>query len=138
MPPNKIHNIFIPIIFLTFFDRAKIEAKIKPKNKDQVGIAWFYIKKCINLANKKIDVPIPETRIIKNLADEDSIAVFEFFENKSRRNLTFIFETAVKSSSYIPVMNAIVPPETPGIKSAIPMTRPFTYSNATFFTPRGP
>jgi hypothetical protein len=33
------------------------------------------------------------------------------------------------NSSYIPVINAIVPPDTPGIISAIPMNKPLRYKS---------
>ena len=33
------------------------------------------------------------------------------------------------NSSYIPVMNAIVPPDTPGIISAIPINTPLIYKS---------
>ena len=79
----------------------------------------------MNLERINIDVIIPKIKVIK----KDPFTSFQNDENLNFKiNLSeFVFMDLIESisSSYIPVIKAIVPPETPGIISAIPMKKPF-------------
>ena len=64
---------------------------------------------------------MPSPRILKksNLFD------LKFFNRSLKIFLRLILFNAEIKSLYTPVISAIVPPETPGIKSAIPINIPF-------------
>ena len=85
-------------------------------------ISWIGIFKRnkIILLNNIMLNPIPITSTLKksNLCDLKFVKRFlEIF-------LKFILFSEEIKSLYIPVINAIVPPETPGIKSAMPISIP--------------
>ena len=87
----------------------------------------------MNLERINIDVIIPKIKVIK----KDPFTSFQNDENLNFKiNLSeFVFMDLIESisSSYIPVIKAIVPPETPGIISAIPMKKPFKYKSGLIF-----
>ncbi len=87
----------------------------------------------MNLERINIDVIIPKIKVIK----KDPFTSFQNDENLNFKiNLSeFAFMDLIESisSSYIPVIKAIVPPETPGIISAIPMKKPFKYKSGLIF-----
>ena len=53
--------------------------------------------------------------------------VFRFAPNKAKISFTLRRFIEVTKSSYILVIRAIVPPETPGTRSAIPIAMPLRY-----------
>ena len=87
----------------------------------------------MNLERINIDVIIPKIKVIK----KDPFTSFQNDENLNFKiNLSeFVFMDFIESisSPYIPVIKAIVPPETPGIISAIPMKIPFKYKSGLIF-----
>ena len=87
----------------------------------------------MNLERINIDVIIPKIKVIK----KDPFTSFQNDENLNFKiNLSeFVFMDFIESisSSYIPVMKAIVPPETPGMISAIPIKIPFKYKSGLIF-----
>ena len=87
----------------------------------------------MNLERINIDVIIPKIKVIK----KEPFTSFQNDENLNFKiNLSeFVFMDLIESisSSYIPVIKAIVPPETPGIISAIPMKKPFKYKSGLIF-----
>ena len=87
----------------------------------------------MNLERINIEVIIPKIKVIK----KDPFTSFQNNENLNFKiNLSeFVFMDLIESisSSYIPVIKAIVPPETPGIISAIPMKKPFKYKSGLIF-----
>ncbi len=87
----------------------------------------------MNLERINIEVIIPKIKVIK----KDPFTSFQNDENLNFKiNLSeFVFMDLIESisSSYIPVIKAIVPPETPGIISAIPMKKPFKYKSGLIF-----
>ena len=87
----------------------------------------------MNLERINIDVIIPKIKVIK----KDPFTSFQNDENLNFKiNLSeFEFMDFIESisSSYMPVIKAIVPPETPGIISAIPMKIPFKYKSGLIF-----
>ena len=66
----------------------------------------------VNIANKKEPLTVSQTFLNPS---------FFHVENKLRLKLLIEFN----NSSYIPEINAIVPPETPGTTSAAPIAIPF-------------
>jgi len=87
----------------------------------------------MNLERINIDVIIPKIKVIK----KDPFTSFQNDENLNFKiNLSeFVFMDFIESisSSYMPVIKAIVPPETPGIISATPMKIPFKYKSGLIF-----
>ena len=87
----------------------------------------------MNLERINIEVIIPKIKVIK----KDPFTSFQNDENLNFKiNLSeFVFMDFIESisSPYIPVIKAIVPPETPGIISAIPMKKPFKYKSGLIF-----
>ena len=87
----------------------------------------------MNLERINNDVIIPKIKVIK----KDPFTSFQNDENLNFKiNLSeFVFMDFIESisSSYMPVIKAIVPPETPGIISAIPMKTPFKYKSGLIF-----
>ena len=87
----------------------------------------------MNLERIKIDVNIPIIKVIRK-------DPFTAFQNDANLNVNSSFSDLeltdfIESinSSYIPVIKAIVPPETPGIISAIPIKTPFKYKSGLIF-----
>lgn len=80
-----------------------------------------------------MDVNIPKIKVIK----KDPFISLQNNENLSLKSNfnEFEFTDFIESinSSYIPVIKAIVPPETPGIISAIPIKTPFKYNSSLNF-----
>ena len=87
----------------------------------------------MNLERINIEVIIPKIKVIK----KDPFTSFQNDENLNFKinlsELVFIDFIESISSSYMPVIKAIVPPETPGIISAIPMKIPFKYKSGLIF-----
>ncbi len=87
----------------------------------------------MNLEKINIDVNIPKIKVIK----KDPFISFQNNENLNvKRSFSeFVLIDFIESinSAYIPVIKAIVPPETPGIISAIPIKTPFKYKSGLIF-----
>ena len=73
--------------------------------------------------------PIPATRESRNVP----LICFQNALNcplKRRRTASALMDAIeATNSSYMPIMKAIVPPDTPGITSAAPMHAPFTLTS---------
>jgi hypothetical protein len=80
----------------------------------------------MELKNKML-VAIPKKRGKRNGPLIFCHDVFRFTPNNARISFTFTWFMEVIKSSYILVISAIVPPETPGTRSAIPIAMPFRY-----------
>ena len=77
---------------------------------------------------------VVESTINFSLWDEMLINGFHEKLNKILNEVKFILLIESRRSSYIPVTNATVPPETPGILFTAPMARPFKKRNMLFFS----
>jgi hypothetical protein len=128
-----------PAIYTSAFhlviSRATIMAEImmSPKKKDQTWIGNNSNKTRVILDNVIRLKTIPESKIIRKFP-------LIYFQNSPILNLNNNL-SAVRSkdcmelsnSSYIPVIKAIVPPDTPGTTSAPPMAIPLRNNNSPCF-----
>jgi hypothetical protein len=76
---------------------------------------------------KKILVVIPRKRGKRKGPLIFCHDVFRFAPNNAKISFAFIWFIEAIKSSYMLVISAIVPPETPGTISAIPIAMPFRY-----------
>ena len=108
------------------------DATIRPKKNAQVWIGKSLSSICISPARAMMLTPIPTTSESRKLP-------LMCFQKAANRPLSssftaspFIEASEPTNSSYIPIMKAIVPPDTPGMTSAAPIQAPFT-ATITFF-----
>ena len=102
------------------------EDKINPKKNPQILKWWLSSRKIMNLESMSMDEIIPINKVSKKfpLICCQKFLNWNLNNNLSEPKLTDFIEST--SSVYIPVINASVPPETPGIISAIPINIPLT------------
>ena len=102
------------------------DATMRPKKNAQVWIGWLSRRYCISPASESTLMPMPAIRARRN----EPLMCFQKSlkrPRRSRRTASMLTDAMdPTNSSYIPVMKAIVPPDTPGITSAPPMHAPFT------------
>lgn len=109
---------------LTRFRIIKAEPRTKPKNRDHINNGWFSSKYLIAFDIVNIEKIIPINRGITKLNGMDFIDSLILNLKNNFKDLPVIVFIASNNSSYIPYKNAIVPLDTPGIKSARPIDKP--------------
>ena len=111
------------------------EATMRPKKKAHVWIGCHLRRYCIRLAREMMLMPIP-------MMSESRKLPLMCFQNALNLPLKRSFTASAlmdarepTNSSYMPMMKAIVPPDTPGITSAAPMHAPLTATVIYFNNP---
>ena len=101
------------------------DATISPKKNAQVCIGWLERRYCMRPASATTLTPIPAA----NATRKFPLMCFQNLRisplNSSFSASAFIEAMDPTNSSYMPMMNAIVPPDTPGMTSAAPIHAPF-------------
>ena len=105
------------------------DATIRPKKNAHVWIGKSLSKVCITVARDMTLTPIPTTSDRRN----PPLISFQNSLNLPLKN-SFTASALIAASdatnlSYIPIMKAMVPPDTPGITSAAPIHAPLTAVN---------
>ena len=98
---------------------------INPKKKDQIKTGWLSNRYFNPFASENTLIPIPSKtlkRKVPLMAFQNS-AILKLKRSLMALRFTDLIELI--NSSYIPVIKAIVPPETPGTTSAAPIAIPF-------------
>ena len=111
------------------------EATMSPKKNAQVWIGWSLRSICIRPASATTLIPIPATsdrRKFPLMCFQNSL-ILPLSSSLTASALMDAIEPT--NSSYIPIMKAIVPPDTPGITSAAPMQAPLTATPTYFINP---
>lgn len=98
---------------------------MSPKKNDQTKMGWFSKSHPISLAREMKLTKIPLSRMAKNLRLYEIHAFLNPFSFQVLKNEKFKLWMVFINSSYIPEINAIVPPDTPGTTSAAPIAIPF-------------
>ena len=114
--------------------RMKIDdATMRPKKKAHVWIGCHSSRYCISPASITTLKPMPITSESRNVP----LMCFQNALNcpfSSMRTASALIEASEPTnSSYMPMMKAIVPPDTPGMTSAAPIHAPLT-ATMRFFT----
>lgn len=110
--------------FLMSLKMMIADMMISPQKKDHTGIGYSSIKKVMILDKANMLVRIPINRDNRNppLTCFQSCLKSSFAKSdKAALSNDFILS---RSSSYMPVMRAMEPPDTPGTMSAAPMAIP--------------
>jgi len=108
-----------------FFETKMAEAIIKPKKKDQIStglLSRIYFK---ILAKENTLIKIPTNTANKKFPFMDIQKSLIPFLNSCFKEEKLIDFIELINSSYMPEINAIVPPDTPGTTSAAPIPTPF-------------
>ena len=99
---------------------------MRPKKKAHVWIGNSLRSICMRPASATTLSPMPRIRDMRKFP----LMCFQNSRNfplKRRRKASVLTDAMeLTNSSYMPIMKAIVPPDTPGITSAAPMHAPFT------------
>ena len=109
---------------LTCLSMCTTEMMMRPKKNDQIGMGCATSNQEISLAKVKILVRMPANRLSKNpplICSKAPLIPCDLITPQSEGLIRLTLSSRV---SRIPVIKAIVPPETPGTTSAAPMAIP--------------
>jgi len=106
-----------------------MEARTSPKKKDQIKTGRFSRSQLRILESENIAAKIPIISAARNCQDTPDMASLALKESKRFTKMASNERIDLISSSYIPRISAMVPPETPGTTSAAPIQKPLMETN---------
>src|SRR5699024_7328536 len=108
------------------------DTNTSPKKNDQSAMGWVSSSQMMSRAKLKMLSNTPENKVSKKLALANCQACLTCPRSISQA-ASGTRAKAFNSSSYTPVIKAMVPPDTPGTTSAAPMAIPLRKTKTLYF-----
>jgi len=112
----------------TRFATIQIDAITKPKKNAHTNVGYWCSKYDKNFAKRSTAVKMPAKRGRRNRKGIDAMASLILnLSNSLGVSPLSTFLILKRRVSYTPEIKATVPPDTPGMRSAVPMKKPVIY-----------